>query len=93
MPGIGHLLPVLPVALAAAARGHDVAVGCGASLATLVERSGLRHIDLGPPDLDTIGLQSLWAAQRFNLRAGGDAGPFNRRAERGRPGWAARASI
>jgi UDP:flavonoid glycosyltransferase YjiC (YdhE family) len=54
VPGIGHLLPVLPVELAAAARGHDVAVGCGASLATLVERSGLRHIDLGPPDLDTI---------------------------------------
>ena len=32
-PGVGHLLPLLPVARAAAARGHDVRIAAGASLA------------------------------------------------------------
>jgi UDP:flavonoid glycosyltransferase YjiC (YdhE family) len=50
-PGLGHLLPVLPLAAAAAARGHDVAVATGAELGPIVERAGLRHLDVGPPSL------------------------------------------
>jgi UDP:flavonoid glycosyltransferase YjiC (YdhE family) len=53
-PGVGHLLPVLPLGLAARERGHDVLVGCGATLAPLAERAALAHVDLGPPDLDAI---------------------------------------
>jgi len=54
VPGVGHLLPVLPLAVAAQARGHEVLVGTGATLAPLTERSGIGHVDLGPPDLDAI---------------------------------------
>jgi UDP:flavonoid glycosyltransferase YjiC (YdhE family) len=50
-PGLGHLLPVLPLAAAAAARGHDVAVATGAELGPIVGRAGLRHLDVGPPSL------------------------------------------
>ncbi|HET7029980.1 MAG TPA: glycosyltransferase [Candidatus Limnocylindrales bacterium] len=53
-PAVGHLLPVLPAAIAAQAHGHDVLVGCGSSLAPIVRRAGLRHVDLGPPDLDAV---------------------------------------
>jgi UDP:flavonoid glycosyltransferase YjiC (YdhE family) len=53
-PGVGHLLPVLPLGLAAHRRGHDVLVGCGASLVSLAERANLPQVDLGPPDLDAI---------------------------------------
>jgi UDP:flavonoid glycosyltransferase YjiC (YdhE family) len=51
-PGVGHLLPLLPVARAAQARGHDVLVGTGASLADMVARAGLRHLTIGPPSLE-----------------------------------------
>lgn len=50
-PGVGHVLPILPVAAAAAARGHKVVVGCGASLAPIVARAGHRHVALGPASL------------------------------------------
>ena len=50
-PGAGHLLPILPVAIVAQARGHDVLVGCGAALASMVGRAGLRHIPMGPRSL------------------------------------------
>ena len=53
-PGVGHLLPLLPVARAAAEHGHDVRVGVGASLAPIVERAGLSHVALGPPSLDVV---------------------------------------
>src|SRR5690349_12173290 len=53
-PGVGHLLPILPVARAAARRGHEVVVGTGASLEDLVTRSGLRHSPMGARSLDDI---------------------------------------
>lgn len=46
-PGVGHLMPLLSVARAAEARGHDVRVGCGASMAQMIERAGLRHELMG----------------------------------------------
>jgi UDP:flavonoid glycosyltransferase YjiC (YdhE family) len=53
-PGAGHLFPVLPVAIAAAAAGHSVRVGCGASFAAVVRRAGLEHVALGPESLDVV---------------------------------------
>jgi UDP:flavonoid glycosyltransferase YjiC (YdhE family) len=53
-PAVGHLFPLLPVARAAAARGHDVAVGCGSSLERFVTRAGLRHVVIGPASLDDV---------------------------------------
>src|SRR4029079_18003677 len=53
-PGVGHLLPILPVAAAAQAAGHEVMVGVCSSLAPLVTRTGLRHAALGPADLDVV---------------------------------------
>lgn len=50
-PGVGHLLPILPVAIAAHERGHDVVVGCGASLEPLLSRAGLRHVPMGQASL------------------------------------------
>jgi UDP:flavonoid glycosyltransferase YjiC (YdhE family) len=50
-PGVGHLLPVLPVAVAARDAGHDVAVATGADLEPIVRRAGLRFVAIGPPSL------------------------------------------
>lgn len=52
VPGVGHLLPLLPVAREAQARGHDVAVAIGTSLGPIVVAAGLRHEAIG---LATIG--------------------------------------
>jgi len=53
-PGVGHLLPLLPVARAAAARGHDVLVAVGAALAPIVQAAGLRHHPTGPATLEEV---------------------------------------
>jgi UDP:flavonoid glycosyltransferase YjiC (YdhE family) len=47
-PGVGHLLPMLPVAREARARGHEVVVAAGASLAPIVAGAGLPHEPMGP---------------------------------------------
>ena len=49
--GVGHLLPILPVAVAARDAGHEVAVATGADLEPIVRRAGLRFIAIGPPSL------------------------------------------
>jgi UDP:flavonoid glycosyltransferase YjiC (YdhE family) len=54
VPGVGHLLPLLPIARAAQADGHDVVVGSGASLGPIVARAGARFAPLGPRSLDEI---------------------------------------
>ncbi|HET7702322.1 MAG TPA: glycosyltransferase [Candidatus Limnocylindrales bacterium] len=51
-PGVGHLLPLLPLARAARERGHEVLVGTGASLAEMVGRAGLRQVTIGPASLE-----------------------------------------
>jgi UDP:flavonoid glycosyltransferase YjiC (YdhE family) len=53
-PALGHLLPLLPLALAARDAGHEVVVVGGASIADGVERVGLRHVHAGPPDLPSV---------------------------------------
>jgi UDP:flavonoid glycosyltransferase YjiC (YdhE family) len=63
-PGVGHLLPLLPLAREARDRGHEVVIGGGASLTTIIESAGFRHELMGPatigemfrglPDLSSI---------------------------------------
>ena len=53
-PALGHLLPLLPLALAARDAGHDVALIGGASVAGAVSRVDLRHVVAGPPDLPSV---------------------------------------
>ena len=53
-PAIGHVLPLVPLALAARAAGHDVAVIGGSSIRPFVEGHGLRLVPVGPADLPTV---------------------------------------
>lgn len=53
-PGLGHLLPLLPLAREAAARGHEVCVAVGASLGRVVVGAGLRHEPVGPATLSQV---------------------------------------
>jgi hypothetical protein len=47
VPGLGHLHPVLPLALAAARAGHDVRVATGADRVEWVRHCGLRPVPAG----------------------------------------------
>ena len=53
-PGVGHLLPLLPIARAASAGGHDVLVSVGAGLAPIVQGAGLRHVPSGPATIEEV---------------------------------------
>ncbi len=50
-PGLGHLLPLLPLAGAARARGHAVRIGAGASLAPVIAAAGFEQAVVGPTSL------------------------------------------
>jgi UDP:flavonoid glycosyltransferase YjiC (YdhE family) len=50
-PALGHILPLLPLALAAQDAGHEIAVIGGATLGPLLAAHGIRHVEAGPPDL------------------------------------------
>jgi UDP:flavonoid glycosyltransferase YjiC (YdhE family) len=50
-PALGHLLPIIPLAVAARDAGHEVVVLAGSSLAGAVARTGLAHVVAGPADL------------------------------------------
>lgn len=51
-PGVGHLLPLLPVARAARDRDHEVVIAAGTSLSAIIADAGFRHETVGPA---TIG--------------------------------------
>lgn len=53
-PGLGHLLPLLPLARAARARGHDVRIAAGSSLLPIVARAGFHHVPAGPSSLSDV---------------------------------------
>ena len=53
-PALGHVLPLIPLALAMRDAGHDVAVLGGSSIADTVRTAGLRHVAAGPPDLPSV---------------------------------------
>ena len=60
-PGVGHLLPLLPVARAARERGHDVVVAGGASLRPIVEAAGFRFVPMGPASTQEVARRSpVW---------------------------------
>jgi UDP:flavonoid glycosyltransferase YjiC (YdhE family) len=50
-PGLGHLLPLLPLASAARDAGHDVVVATGAGLAPILGSAGFAHLAVGPATL------------------------------------------
>lgn len=65
-PGEGHLHPILPLANALQAAGHEVAVACAPSFCRLVEARGLRAFTMGidwaiAPDADW---EQLWPQLR-----------------------------
>lgn len=53
-PGVGHLLPMLPLARAARDRGHDVRIAAGAGLASIAANAGFPHLVAGPPSLAAV---------------------------------------
>jgi len=53
-PGLGHLLPMLPLARAARDRGHEVVIAAGTSLAEVVARAGFRHEPMGPVTIGEV---------------------------------------
>ena len=55
--GYGHLAPMLPVARAVAAAGHDVAVASRPSLMGTVEAAGFSAFATGDPALDPVPLR------------------------------------
>lgn len=50
-PGLGHVLPLLPLALAARDAGHDAVVIGGRGIEPTLAAVGLAHVEAGPPDL------------------------------------------
>lgn len=65
-PAYGHVLPLLPLALAAREAGHEIAVIGGASIGSVLEAHGIPHVVAGPPDLAAVFAQ---------IEAGDLAGP------------------
>ncbi len=59
VPGLGHLHPVLPVARAAAAAGHEVRVATGADRLDWVERCGATGVPAGLPHDELVS--RAWA--------------------------------
>ena len=53
-PGLGHLLPMLPLARAARDRGHEVVIAAGTSLAEVVAEAGFRHAPMGPATIGEV---------------------------------------
>jgi UDP:flavonoid glycosyltransferase YjiC (YdhE family) len=47
-PAVGHLLPLLPLAREGRARGHEIVVAGGASIASIIAGAGFRHEVMGP---------------------------------------------
>lgn len=53
-PGLGHVLPLLPLAVAARAMGHEIRFLGGASLAPVLGHHGFQLHEAGPPDLPAV---------------------------------------
>jgi UDP:flavonoid glycosyltransferase YjiC (YdhE family) len=53
-PGLGHLLPMLPLARAARDRGHEVVIAGGTSLAEVAAKAGFRHEAMGPATIGEV---------------------------------------
>lgn len=55
-PGVGHLLPLLPLARAARDRGHEVIIAAGSSLAGHIAAAGFPQVVVGPAIIaDVVG--------------------------------------
>ena len=60
-PGLGHLLPMLPLARAARDAGHEVVIAGGTSLAKVAETAGFPYAAMGPASIGEVvdGVQEL----------------------------------
>jgi UDP:flavonoid glycosyltransferase YjiC (YdhE family) len=62
-PALGHVLPLMPLALAAREAGHTITAIGGASIGPTLAAYGIRHVVAGPPDLaamfDAMGTDRL----------------------------------
>ncbi len=61
-PAFGHFHPLVPLAHALAAAGHEVAVACSRSFAPMVKASGLRAIPAGLDWLEEAGMTRAFPA-------------------------------
>lgn len=99
-PGYGHFRPLLPMAHALVAAGHEVRVGTSASYAAVVEREGLTAEAVGldwlhgvkasiPPELkappEADTLETFFAHQFVRMTAGRLASDVVALADRWRP--------
>ena len=53
-PGVGHLLPLLPLARVARERGHEVVIAGGASLEPIAAAAGFTLAAVGPATIDEV---------------------------------------
>jgi UDP:flavonoid glycosyltransferase YjiC (YdhE family) len=67
-PGVGHLLPLLPLARVARERGHDVRVASGVGLAGIVASAGFELVEIGPPTIDAVVATQPWAPEATGRR-------------------------
>jgi UDP:flavonoid glycosyltransferase YjiC (YdhE family) len=54
LPATGHFNSIMPMALAVAAAGHEVAICCSPMFAAELGRNGLAHLPAGAEDLESI---------------------------------------
>src|SRR4051794_26852211 len=67
-PGVGHLLPLLPLARAARERGHDVRIASGVGLAPVASSAGFELIAVGPSTIDAVVATRPWAREATGRR-------------------------
>ncbi|GAA4877129.1 glycosyltransferase [Actinomycetospora straminea] len=68
-PLFGHVNPMLPLAVAAARAGHEVAFATGADMTAPVERRGLTTWTVGPTHADAVADGRPWFAATAAARA------------------------
>jgi UDP:flavonoid glycosyltransferase YjiC (YdhE family) len=77
--GEGHLQPLLPIARAAAARGHEVGVSGAASIGPVVESAGLDFVPSGPDVVPRrVALQPVDLEHEYRVLREAYAGRFAR---------------
>src|SRR3954468_24785086 len=67
-PGVGPLLPLLPLARAARERGHDVRIASGVGLAPVASSAGFELIAVGPSTIDAFVATRPWAREATGRR-------------------------
>lgn len=77
-PGYGHLFPIVPLAWAFRAAGHDVRIATGGIAINAAVRAGLAVVDVTAPGVDLAAIQRRHSdsfRQRFPPKAGDPVPP------------------